>query len=283
MKSLSQSQQISAGITFIICLFLLLSLLIIKMAWNPAVDTPEPDPYITMAVEEEEFIEVEVLKPQTVGDEDVAPALTPEDMNNEAQPAPQSGTDLTTQGKTESPVQPVTQNKPSPATEKPRQTTSKPAAAIDNKKEQEEKALAQRTQNTVNNAFANANNKHNATNGSKDEGFAGKASGNPDSGAGPKANGTKAGSATGHAGGGWRIPAYSRNIPSNELGSVVFEVVINADGSVGKITQISNNGLTSATIAKCRAEIQRHKFTHPNIAEAEPATARITFNFQDPK
>ena len=78
------------------------------------------------------------------------------------------------------------------------------------------------------------------------------------------------------------MPSYSRNIPSNEVGRVTFEVKVNRDGSIGKTTQIDAIGLTSATIAKCRAEIQRHKFTHPNPETAEPATARITFSFVDP-
>ena len=278
---MTQSQQIAAGITFIITVILLLWLLLCHLSWNPALDTPEPDPYIAL-IEEEEFLDVEVLQPTAVGEEDVAPTQNDEDAYTESQPAPLSGVDASTQGKVDNPVQTVTQQKPSTVTEKPKPSTSKPAATIENKKEDEEKAMAKQTQNTVSNAFANAQNKNNSTNGLKDEGKAGKADGNPDSGAGPNANGTKVGSAKGTVGGGWRIPAYSRNIPSNEIGSVKFEVAVKSDGSIEKITQISNNGLTAATISRCRAEIQKHKFKNQNPSTAQAATAIITFTFQDP-
>lgn len=277
MKTLTQSQQISAGITFLVCLYILLMLLLTKMSWNPVLDVPAPHTYIAMEAPEEEFIEVEVLDPVPNGEE-AAPALTPEELNNEAQPAPPTGVNLSTQGKPDQPVHEVTQKTPSPIKEVQQPTKPHPAAAVTNQKEQEEKATAQRTQSAVNNAFANAKNKNNAVNGTNDNGNAGKTTGDVTS-----AGGTSSGVSSGTVGGGWKMPLYSRNIQSNEIGSVTFEVVVNSDGSVGKITQIANNGLTSATVAKCRAEIQRHKFTHQTPAEAQPATARVKFTFQDPR
>ena len=280
---MEQSKQISLGITFLVCCCVLIWLLVARLPWNPEVDTPEPHPYITMAAEpDEEFIDVEVLPPVKAYDESDAPALTEEDMFNESQIAPQTGVDLTTQGKVDKPAQVVTQQKPSPVVEKKQPSSPKPAAAIENQKAQEEKALAQRTKNNVVNSFANANNKNNAKNGTNDEGNAGRKDGDSNSAASPNSKGTTAGISSGTVGGGWKMPAYSRNIPSNEVGSVTFEVAVNRDGSIGKITQISNNGLTSATIAKCRQEIQRHKFSHTDMATAQPATARVTFTFKDP-
>lgn len=273
------SKQIAVGITFLISCAIVIWLMITKLSWNDFALVAGPKSEITMVeLPEEEFMEVEVM-PLPGGETDPsAPALTPEDIDNEAQPAPQTATDLHTQGVKGNPVQTVTQKQPSSVQEQQKPTSTKPAATVDNKKADEEKAAAARTRNAVNNAFANAGNRNNALNGTKDEGLAGSKAGNSAASSGPNAKG----SSTGTVGGGWRMPVYSNTIPSNEVGSVTFEVAVNRDGSVGKITQISNKGLTSATIARCRAEIQRHRFTHGNPETAEAATARVTFTFQDP-
>lgn len=283
---MDRSKQIAAGLTFLVCCLLLIWLLVAKLGWDPAqVWPPEPDPYIAMADEpEEEFIEVKVVPPpMTVeGIDPAAPAQTPEDMDNEAQPGPETGTNLSSQGPVDRPAKTVTTPKPSPVKEKKEPTPAKSAAAVENARQKEEKALAQRTNNATKNAFAKAENKNNANNGTKDQGNAGRKNGNPDSAGAAKSTGNKPGSASGTVGGRWAMPAYSQNIPSNEVGSVTFEVVVNKDGTPGKIQAIDNKGLSSETIARCRKEIQGKRFTHPNPSEAEPATARITFRFRDP-
>lgn len=276
---MNHSKQISIGVTFLICSFVILWLLLTKMHYDTQKFSNIPDPYITMEADEE-FLEVEVIPPKTYGQESDAPAYNEEYIDNPSQLAPQTGTNLTTQGRVEQPKQTVTQKNPSTVQQKQQPTTDKSAAAID-KKAEEEKALAQQTRNLTKNAFAQASNKNNAVNGKTDEGAAGNPNGNPDSAAGPKATGTKSG-VSGSAGGGWKMPAYSRNIPSNEVGSVTFEITVNIDGSPEKITQIAAKGLTSATISKCKAEIQSRKFTHPNPEAAKPTTARVTFTFVDP-
>ena len=276
----SWNRQIAAGVTFLVCCLLLIWLFVAKLGLTQAQRlVAEERPFVSMVSEDEEFIDVEVLKPTVVG-EDFTPAQTPQDMDNESQPAPETGVDLTSQGLQGQPVKTVTQQRPSPLKEQPKTTTSKPETAVD-KKAEEEKALAARTQSNITNAFANAQNKNNAQNGTKDEANAGRANGNPASGASPKSTGSRPG-VSGTVGGGWKMPAYSRDIPSSEVGKVVFEVAVNRDGSVGKITQIDASGLTSSTIARCRNEISRHKFTHPNPDEAQPTTARVTFTFVDP-
>ncbi len=283
---MDHSRQIAAGLTFLVCCLLLIWLLLAKLGWDPGqVWPPEPDPYIAMADEpDEEFLEVEVVPPPmpVKGIEPAAPAQTPEDMDAEAQPGPESGTDLATQGPVDRPTKTVTTPKPSPVKVKQEPNPAKPSAAVENARKKEEKALAQRTNNTTKNAFAKAENKNNANNGTKDEGNAGRKNGNPNSAGAAKSTGNKPGSATGTVGGQWNMPKYSQTIPSNEVGSVTFEVVVNKDGTPGKIQAIDNKGLSSETIARCRAEIKQHRFTHPNPSEAEPATARVTFRFRDP-
>lgn len=270
-----QSRQLAAGITFIVCLVVLLFLLLTRLSFPPDNVEVLPEPYIVMA--EPEFVDVEVVEP-VYGDMANESAQTPEDMANESQPAPVTGTDLSTQGPVDETVSTVITPQPSTVRETARPSAPKPAANTD-AREKEEKALAKRTQNNVSNAFAAATNKNNAQTGTNDNGPSGKADGNPNS---AGSNGSKAGSSSGTVGGGWKMPAYSRSIPSNEVGTVQFEVEVNRDGTVGKITVISNSGLTSATVAKCNAEIRRHKFVNSNPAEAQPATARVKFTFQDP-
>lgn len=280
---MQQSRQIAAALTFLVCGLILVWLFLAKLRVTPLPWPVEEAGHISMAeLPEEEFIEVKTLVVPTGGDDANAPAFTPDDMDNASQPAPESGTDRTTQGAPDTPVKEVTQKNPSPVQQQQKPTPATPAAAIDNKKAEEEKKLAQQTQSTVSNAFAKTTNKNNALNGTADDGNAGKKSGNVNSTASPDAKGKKAGSATGTVGGGWKIPAYSRSIPSNDAGSVTFEVVVEQDGSPGKISVTSNRGLSDATIEKCRQEIRSHKFTHSNMETAHSTTARITFTFRDP-
>lgn len=274
--------RIAAGLaTLLIVILLLVWLCATHMQWPPP-GMPMPQARIVMAeVPAEEFLEVDV-QPDPGGVEDMSsPAQTPEDTDADSQPGPESGDAVSTRGRTGDPAKAITADRPSPVSQT-KSTPTKPAAAVENKKQQEERAASQRTKSNVSNAFANASNKNNAMNRSDDNDRAGKTQADPESAAAPSATGTRAGISTGTVGGGWRIPAYSRSIPSNEVGSVTFDVAVNKDGSVGKITQISTNGLTPQTIARCRDEIRRHRFTHGNPDAAEPTTARITFTFRDP-
>lgn len=282
--TLDTPKQISIGVTFLVVVILLLWLLFTKLDWTPIQQLVDDGPHITMAeFDEEEFIDVEVEVPPITGQTESAPAYTPEDVKNESQPAPQTGVNLSTQGKVDHPAQTVTTPKPSPVKEQQKPTPEKPAAAVKNEKEEAQKALAQQTNNKLANAFANAQNKNNAKSGTADNGPSGSATGNPNSAASGDAKGTSVGIEDQSVGGGWRFPNYSRNIQSNEVGFVRFEIQVRQDGSVGNVTQIGGKGLSKTTINKCIAEIKSKKFTNSNMATAEPATARLTFRFVDPK
>lgn len=279
---MERSRQIAACLTFLIIGLLMVWLLVAKLHVQP-LSTPVSSPTsIVMGAEsaEDEFLDVELLNPPLSGDESAAPAQTTEDMDNESQPGAETGVDLKSDGHQGSPAKTVTSERPSTVKEKTKPNPERTGNPLEQKTARE-KATAQRTNNELANAFAKAANKNNALNKNEDTDNAGKKNGNPSSAAGPNAKGSQPG-VSGQIGGGWKMPVYSRNIPSNEVGHVTFEIVVNRDGSVGKITQIDNKGLTSATIALCRSEIQRHKFTHPNPTIAEPATARVTFTFVDP-
>ena len=281
-QSFDQSKQLAVGVTFLVCLLLLFILLFCKLGWALAPSEPPEGPKIVMSEFEEEFIDVDVEVPPVVGQEQNAPSYAEEDVDNESQPGPQSGVNLNSQGKVGDPAQTVTTAKPSTVKEQQKPTPDKNSAAIQNQKDQANKALAEQTNNKVKNVFANAQNKNNSQNGTKDNGPSASNTGNPNSSANKNAKGTTVG-VTGTIGGKWKIPNYSRSIPSNENGSVTFEVQVRKDGSVGKVTQTKQQGLSSATISRCKSEIQSKKFTNTNMATAEPATAYITFTFTDPK
>ena len=276
---MDQSKQIAIGVTFIVSCLLLLWLLLTKMSWNPlSMVTTSADLYMTPLEEpEEEFIEVKVTPP-VQGKEIAEATQTPDDLNEESQAAPPSGTNLKTLGPVDKPSQVVTQTKPSPIKEVQRPTPAKPAATVD-KKAEEEKALAEQTRNKVNNAFANAANKGNATNGTTDVGTTGKQDGNPNSGGSTGATASVEGQVGGD---GWIIPPYSKNIKSTMTGKVTFTVEVKQDGSVGTV-RAGATKLPASVVKACMAEIKSKKFRNRNPETAQPATAYITFTFVDPK
>ena len=280
--TLDTPKQISIGVTFLVVVILLLWLLFTKLDWTPIQQLVDDGPHITMAeFDEEEFIDVEVEVPPITGQTESAPAYTPEDVKNESQPAPQTGVNLSTQGKVDHPAQTVTTPKPSPVKEQQKPTPEKPAAAVKNEKEEAQKALAQQTNNKLANAFANAQNKNNAKSGTADNGTSGSATGNPNSAASGDAKGTKPGVTVDLPGGEWKFPSYSRNIQSNNLGSVKFSVYIDESGKVTKIVQQGGSALNEKTISQCRNEINKHKFIYVGKSTPTPAIATVTFTFVD--
>lgn len=228
---------------------------------------------------DEEFIEVEIMDVAGAQSDPLAPALTPDDSFADSQAAPETGVGNTTRGPVDKPVAPVTQTRQSPVKESTKNSVTKPAANVDNTRREQENAMARQTNAAVSNAFANAANKNNVNNNTADNSPSGRKTGNTDSAASPNSTGRSSGT----VGGGWKMPTYSNKIRSNEAGWVKFEVMVNKDGSVGKVTPISVNGLTSATVAACSAEIKSRRFTHGSPETAQPTTATVTFNFVDPK
>ena len=274
---MDRNKTIAVIITVLIAVLILLWLFMARLSWKPQVWPPEPDPYIAMlSVDEEEFIEVDLMPRMTPGD-NAAPAFTPEDLNNESQPGPQTGNNTSTQGPKADPTPQQTQQHESPVKTNPKPNPEKPGASTENNNPEQE-ARSQQTRNEMANAFAQTQNRGNAQNGRQDTGNAGTTQGNPSSAAGPAATGTGEGIVTG----GWKMPTYSRKIPSTEVGEVKFTVEVKKDGSIGTITH-GTTRLSPQTIAACEAEIRKHNFTHSNPAKAESATAYITFKFVNPK
>lgn len=283
---MDSSKQIAGGITFLLCAAIVIFLMLAKLAWDPARPwPPKPDPYIEMAFDEEFVDVIELPKPQLVNSQEAAaPAMTPEDIDDPSRLAPETGTALTNAGiPGESPAKVVTSEQPSPVQTEKKEQPKKPGPTVDPEKQRQE-AIAKQTRADMKNVFANAANKGIANNKDGDKGKAGKTNGNPRSAGSATSNSTKPGvNVRGLGKSGWKAPAYSNKIPSNEVGHVTFEVTVNPDGSLAKIVKIDGKGLTDATIARCRAEIQRHRYTYNGTGTAQSVTARVTFTFNDPK
>ena len=277
---MDRSKIIAATATFFITMFIVVALVVSKLSWKPVVWPPEPDPYIAIVGDEpEEYIEVKLQQPMHNAD-NAAPSYLPDASDNDAKTAPESGADVKTQGNPGEVAPQATQKSDSPVKIAKKEQPEKTGASADNK-DKDKPAQSSQTSQFVKDAFAQAEAKHNATNGAADNNNTGKIDGNPTSTASPRATG----SGKGTVGGGWIMPAYSDKISSSNVGSVKFEVQVNKDGTVGTVKEISNSGLSPATVAQCRNEIlkKENKYRHPNPEKAEATTATVIFTFRDPK
>lgn len=278
---MDSSKQIAAGITFLVGLIVFLWLILTTLEWSYE-EYEARQEFLNLSYDSEEFIEPELLRvPVTSADEASAPALTEKFENNPSQPAPETGTALSSQGKSGDPAKTVVSEQPSPVQKKSEPQPTNPGNPSKTNPDNAKISAAQTKQMT--NAFATADAKNQAINKNGDTGLAGNVNGKPDSAGNPKSKSTRPGRGTAVVGGSWKAPAYSRNIQSNEVGSVIFAVKVNADGSVGDIKERGGGGLSKATKDRCRAEIKSKKYIHPNPAKAQPAEATVTFIFEDPK
>jgi len=282
---MDSSKQIAGGITFLLCAAIVIFLMLAKLAWDPARPwPPKPDPYIEMAFDEEFVDVIELPKPQLVNSQEAAaPAMTPEDIDDPSRLAPETGTALANAGTPgESPAKVVTSEQPSPVQTEKKEQPKKPGPTVDPEKQRQE-AIAKQTRADMKNVFANAANKGNANNKDGDKGKAGKTNGNPRSAGSTKSNSTKPGPSIGDIPSGWQKPTYSNKIPSNELGSVLFNITVNPDGSVAKITQVGGSKLSSTTIQRCKTEIMSKRYIYNGKEPAQSFNTDVTFTFIDPK
>ena len=280
---MNQARHIAALSTIAIAALVGLWLCLSHLSWSPDKEwPPQPEPYIELA-EAEELFETMPLPPATVPSrqQQDAAAQTPEDMDNPARLAPETGTALEDHVPAGKPAPVVTSNRPSDVQTEKKEQPEKTGTPAD-KKAKEEQTTARRTQSTVSNAFSNA--RHNANNGKGDTGNAGRANGNPAS-AGP-ANSTSSsvGVSHGRISGGWRFPGYSNNIPSNKVGKVRIEALFDAGGNVTQAKVIGGEGnISESTKEACLREVRRHKFARKgtDTANADGGSAIITFVFKD--
>lgn len=280
---MNQARHIAALTTISVAAVVWLWLCMCHLSWADDKQwPPQPDPYIELA-EVESFVETMPLPPSGMPTREQrdAAAQTPEDMDNPARLAPETGTSLQDQGPTGTPAPIVTSNQPSEVQVPKKEQPEKVGTPADTKKN-EQQATARRTQSTVGNAFSNA--RHNANNRNGDTGNAGRTDGNPASAGPANSRSSSVGVNHGRITSGWGFPGYSNNIPSNKIGSVVIEALFDASGTVTSATVVGGQGnITESTKEACLREVRRHKIVRKGTANAEGGSAKITFVFKDPK
>ena len=280
---MNQARHIAALGTVAIAALVWLWLCLSHLSLSPDKEwPPQPDPYIELA-QVEDLVETIQLPPTSVlsHQQQDAAAQTPEDIDNPARLAPDTGTALEDRGPEGKPAPVMTSNRPSDIQVENKQRPERAGTPADNKRK-EEQATARRTQSTVGNAFSNA--RHNANNRNGDTGNAGRTDGNPASAGPANSRSSSVGVNHGRISGGWGFPGYSNKIPSNKVGSVKIEALFDADGVVTQATVIGGDGnISESTKEACLREVRRHKFAHTGTANAEGGSATITFVFKDPK
>jgi hypothetical protein len=257
------------------------------LQWNPAKPwPPEPEPYIELAVEEEEtFVEPEPIPiPEKVPGDLSAPAQLDETKHVDSKLAPETGTSIVNAGKKATPAKEVTTKKESTVkATTPKEQPKEQGPAVDTKKATQE-ATAKKTNASVSNAFANASAKNNANTGKGDEGKSGRTDGQTNSAGPSNSNSVTAGVSKGTVGGGWRFPEYSNKIPSSVTGSVILSLTIDKNGNVTAAKVIGGKapaGSNSAVQSRCIAEAKSKRFIHSGNGEApDEANATLTFIFK---
>jgi hypothetical protein len=234
---------------------------------------PVPPRLTTGIVQEEEFAELYTPAPQELRAETASPTLNPIAENNDATPAPQTGTDTENTGDAGEAITPKSSSRPSPLkqkTDEPKKKGPGPAQDADKKKQDEAKRKASAD---LKNAFANTKGNNNTRNQGKNKGNAGSHSGASDS--------EQHGRGSGRVNGGWKMPAYAK-VPSTVTGTIEIKATINREGKVtavevigGQAPAATNTALTNA----CKDEVRRRIFTRSDKNPPETATAYITYKF----
>lgn len=264
----------SAVATALIALITLMWMACSHLTYSPA---PKDTGAATDIALAEEFVDVEVFSSAApdAGADQAATAQLPKPSDAQAQPAPESGTDVADSGTKGDPAPALTAKEPSPMQVKDKKTDKKTGPETDRKKAEEEK-IRREANNQVQNAFAGASGKYNTRNGTQDEDNAGR----PD---GRAHQGNLTGRGSGSVGGGWSIPHYAA-VPSAVTGSVKMVVKIDREGRVTSVTLNGGEAPAATNAAVCRAciaEVKSRRFTRPKADDApETATAYITYNFR---
>lgn len=282
---MNKPQIISAISTLALSVLLVVVLLWAHLRWQPGKPwPPEPEPYIELEPQEEEFVEPEVIPLPVNAPSDLsAAAQIPEESHAESQLAPETGTQLENRGqKADSPKE-VTTKREAPAKMEKKEQPKKQGPAVDNEKKEQE-AAAKRTNSTVKNAFNNSKARNNATNGKKDEAVSGRPDGKPQS-AGPSdSKSSTVGVEHGNLRGGWVWPAVSRSVKTSKTGSIIVEFTIDSTGRVTGTPKVIGGKAPAASDAElkswCVNRTRQLVFTRSGNSEAPAETqGRLTFTF----
>lgn len=86
----------------------------------------------------------------------------------------------------------------------------------------------------------------------------------------------------GTVGGGWIMPKYGK-VTSYSTGSIELRATVDSSGAVTAVVLVGGKAPASgdpALVARCIAEVRRHRFTRTDTDAPPTATARITYTFR---
>lgn len=231
-----------------------------------------PRPTTAIVEQDEDFAELYTPEPSGRPAEQASPAYNPVEADNNATPAPATGTNTVDEGP-KGQAEPVkTSTRPSPAKEVVREEPEKRGPAQDAQKKAEEEAK-RRASADLKNAFANTQGRNNTDNKGKTEGNAGRPSGSTSS--------LQNGQGTGRVNGGWKMPSYAK-VPSTVTGTIELKATIDRQGKVTAVEIIGGQAPAATNTAlgeACKAEVRRRTFTRGDDRAPEQATAYITYRF----
>lgn len=261
----------AAAIVFLWLRFTSLSLKIFDKEWPPRHDQD-----ITLAETEETFFDViEDLPEPVLAQDQASAAQNPEPTQNNSEPKPQSGNDLTDRGPQGDAPKPVTTKKPSPVKKKPQENKKPVGPSKEELERQRQQEEARRKANdATTSAFQKSSGKENTSSKGKTDGHSGSPTGKSTS---------VSGSGSGTVGGGWVLPKYAK-VPSNVTGSIKMMVKIDAQGAVKSVSFQGGEApaaTNSALLAAVKAEVASRRFSRPAGSQApQEATAYITYIFK---
>lgn len=262
-----KNETIAAIATALIAALIVVMLGAGGLSFDPSTLRQPPRPMAELVEIDEEFIDF-FDEPVPAGAPSKAYAAQPQQHTSEAAEA--GGSDLADAGAAAAPSPDVVSERPSPL---PKPRKEKPEKTGPSK-EQLEAEARRKARKGISDAFKA---KENAADNTTAHGDGKGDTGSPDGG-----TSTVDGSGTGSVGGGWIMPAFAK-VKTGLTGRIELRAVIDSEGKVVKIEQTGGKapaGADAALVARCIAEVRRHKFTRTDNDAPPSATARIVYTFR---
>lgn len=263
---MNRARIIASAVTAAVALLLMVLLLSVHLSID---DLPwPPQPKTTELVEaDDEF--VDLFDPAPVS-KNPSPAYNPTKETHASKAAQAEGADLMSSGDVGPADRTVTSAKESPLKKTTKEQPTKTGA--DRENELRDKARREARQ-----GIADAFRQSEAKDNTDARGIGPGDSGSPD-GAPSNLNGTGSGS----VGGGWIMPRYAK-VSSHQTGSIELRAIVDSTGAVSSVELIGGKAPASgdpSLVARCIAEVRRHRFTRTDADAPERSIARIIYTFK---
>lgn len=258
----------AAAVTAIFAVLLIVLLGVCKLTINIEPWPPVSANHTELVEVEEEF--VEFFEPAKVR-ANPSPAYSDEIRHNNSEGAIADGNDLADAGQAAAPAPVKTSERTS---EVKKQKKDTPTQTGPDRTAAEQERARRKARSGIANAFKeNTQANDNTTAKGKEPGDSGNPSGQPSD-----VNGTGSGT----VGGGWIMPSYAK-VEARQTGSIELRAIVDSQGRViscdltgGKAPAAADPAL----VAKCIAEVRRHRFTRTDNDAPERSTARIIYRFK---